>query len=817
MRGLPGFSRSSFFLFLLAGVSSARLFAANAACSVELTLPDNQWQQVGLPCDPGAGNRVADVFGDDLPGAYGVQWAVFGYDPATGYVDLGEDGALTPGKAYWAVQVSGSDQTVDIEGQPVAATRAGAGSDCAAWAGGCIETPLPSGNGPTWSMIGPPLMSSVELGQARVVTASAACGDPQGCSLAEASAANVFHHQLWRYADGGYQALDESSAMFPGDGAWCVTLGPSDQPRLRFPVRYGGFQPADVTVADGFARLDNAGWDETAVRKVLHAFAYGGQATPWQIQAWANSAPETAIAQMLTFEPNNPLLSPPVPGDSADLTKKGGTLRELGAFWSSDSADNDVTVGHRIRYNVAPGAQAIRNDRLWERAVLSHGVNPFRQKVGLWESNYHMAVNLQTAVTDWQILRYYDDIMTSLNDPARGYEDTLTTAALSAAVALQYGHNKNVYRNGECACNEDFAREYHQLFFGILGEDDPDYHEAITIKNTARALTDMQVDYLADIGERADYIDFGEARHWPGALDILHVTNIGSRADERIAALSRVAIAHPESRKYLPVKIIRGLADDNPSSADIAEIRAAWDAMPQKNLLHFLRGYAISRQFHDASRVKYRSSFDRNLMLFTQTVLNNAELNFYDGSVRAYLSENVKLFQPKHNVFGGQTGVEASTSSDIFRLNYNRATQKAWSLARYRQKDSTWRKDWASVIPRGLTNDYQVDKVGEFLWRRYVGDGLKHYGVLERTYVNAFLATSDDWAATVDPEDLDRVFTSAELTGDPALAALREAQASARVQLDDSNASRRDSANWRIGLAINFISATPYVFAQEGR
>ncbi len=116
-----------------------------------------------------------------------------------------------------------------------------------------------------------------------------------------------------------------------------------------------------------------------------------------------------------------------------------------------------------------------------------------------------------------------------------------------------------------------------------------------------------------------------------------------------------------------------------------------------------------------------------------------------------------------------------------------------------------------------MTNDYQVDKVGEFLWQRFVGDGLKNYGVLERTYVNAFLATSDDWAATVNPDDLDRVFTTAELTSDPALAALRETQANARVAFDDPADWRRERANWSVGLAINFISATPYVFAQEGR
>lgn len=42
-------------------------------------------------------------------------------------------------------------------------------------------------------------------------------------------------------------------------------------------------------------------WTETAVRKVLHVFAYGGQASDAQISTWAEMAPRDAIQQMLTL------------------------------------------------------------------------------------------------------------------------------------------------------------------------------------------------------------------------------------------------------------------------------------------------------------------------------------------------------------------------------------------------------------------------------------------------------------------------------------------------------------------------------------
>ena len=89
-----------------------------------------------------------------------------------------------------------------------------------------------------------------------------------------------------------------------------------------------------------------------------------------------------------------------------------------------------------------------------------------------------MVANLDAMVMPKQLVGYYDSIMKALEED-KPYQDVMTVAATSSAIATQYGHVKNRFRNGECFCNEDFAREYYQLFFGVLGEYDPDYHETV--------------------------------------------------------------------------------------------------------------------------------------------------------------------------------------------------------------------------------------------------------------------------------------------------------------------------------------------------
>ncbi len=585
----------------------------------------------------------------------------------------------------------------------------------------------------------------------------------------------------------------------------------------------GGSGP--VVILSGFNTVNDSVWDETAVRKVLQVFAYGGHATDAQIATWANMPAWDAVQQMLTFEEHNPLLSPVRNNNTDGLANRPGTLRGLVNFWTSDDPSNTVDASIRALYSLAPVA--------WYKAVMSRGLNPFRHKIGLFETNYHMSVNMAVGVTSDQIIAYYDGITESL-EAGLPYDEVLSNAALSAAVARQYGHFTNQWINGVCFCNEDFAREYHQLFFGILGEYDSDYHETVTIKNTAAALTDIRLDFDTTQMDFVDFVTFGTQFHTPGPLDILNSSNNGADAEARIQQLSGVAISHPESLDNLPLIFVQGLADDNMTDAKRARIREAWNDMQQKDLLRFLRAYAVSDLFHSADRVKFFTSVDRYFTITNGITHSNLEANSelytpFDGLE----SEDVIAFAPRYNVFGAQTSLDAAESASVFRTNFNRVTREHYRfrLPGANSFGSAFVKDWAGVMSAADTNGYRVDGVAEYLWQRFVSDGLKNFGALERAHVYALLAYDTDltYAVTraeiitqgLDPDDLslydlDRVITQGDLDSDPDLQQIINDMAALTIDLTSSDDSTRQQANVRVGSAVNFIVATPYMFAQEG-
>ncbi len=575
-------------------------------------------------------------------------------------------------------------------------------------------------------------------------------------------------------------------------------------------------QPLLVPQLTGFETISDTLWDETAVRKVLHTFAYGGHAADSQITKWAAMRPDLAIVQMLTFEQHNLLLSPLSGGNLDRLDAQDGTLHGVAEFWSSGDTTNRIYPPYRTRYDLYGTYGDL--GLIWSRAATSRGLNPFRQKIGFWETNYHLAVNHEV-VPRRVVVRYYDLIMETL-EAARPYHEVLAEAAKSAAIALQYDHRKNVFLNGECFCNEDFAREYHQLFFGILGSADPEYHETVSIKNTAAALTDMPVQRDLMYGGYETDITFGTEKHTPGALEILNVSVGGSDAQQRVDILSQYAIEHPESLANLPVKIISGLADDNMNDEKTSRIRQAWRSMPEKNLLTFLRAYAISALYHHESRIKYRTSVDRHLLIANQVMLNNEE-NYLDlySPIFGYQAEDVRAFFPAHNVFGGQTGEEASNSADIFRNNFARVTENAsrFLLTATYKYERSWEKDWSVVAPRSETGVYVVKDLAEWLWQRFVADGLKNLGPLERAHLYALLDKGRDLAYLLDPGDVERVITETEVQEDAAISALVNELSKRTLALDSSDPYLRRGANNRIGQAINFIVGTPFMFVDEGR
>ena len=196
-------------------------------------------------------------------------------------------------------------------------------------------------------------------------------------------------------------------------------------------------------------------------------------------------APENAIVEMLNFDEHNFKLSPTSSLDSDLMASRPTTLRALSDFWSSDDPNNTMPSSRRQGFQIGEWNSAVES---WSMMAATRGANPFRERIGFWETNFHLAINQSAGVSVWQIFHYYD---TTMNQQAQAgpYQEVITEQALNAAIASLYGYVYDRYYGGICYCNEDFAREYHQLGFGILGTSNPTYHESVSIKNTAAALT----------------------------------------------------------------------------------------------------------------------------------------------------------------------------------------------------------------------------------------------------------------------------------------------------------------------------------------
>ncbi|MCC5814155.1 MAG: DUF1800 family protein [Leptospira sp.] len=611
-------------------------------------------------------------------------------------------------------------------------------------------------------------------------------------------------------------------------------------------------------------RISDADWNEAAVRKVLHSFAFGGGTTDAQIKAWADMTPGEAIVQIIGMWSVHDKLSIPYEGGGSPVSPEDASLSRLANFFASGNlARNSNEFNTTNRWNNSPGNS-------WVNAVKVRGLNPVRQRIALFETNYHLAVNLDKNVDPQQMVIYYDLIA---NDLARGlpYHEVLANAALTAAVATQYNHRRNVFENGAFRGNEDFAREYHQLFFGILGTgvsgtcapgqatcsgnpESFDQHESRTIRQTAEALTDIQVEGGGQF--LPVFPQFGSSRHSPGELTIYGKSIGGNNAQDRIKAVSPDSINHPESRNNLPILIVKGLADENIVSgndrldgcdttcnsnipAKLTRIRSLWTASTatngQINLIEFLRRYAISDAFHNSTRIKFLSSIERSMILANQVAVNNSEVGAeVIPSFGKLRNENVILFRPEHDVFGGQTGREAANTDDVFIQQYNSARNSRFGAIGFWNGSRTEEvKNFRNLLAREFNknSDFGVKDVAEHLWRRITADhNLTYFSGAARVQVYALLANGNDFLFFKDVECRNRTW-DCKNTGLNSPSATVTSQDRDMSNLTDDVRGLQNSLlfrsgadadvlardNERIGFAIDFIAGTPFAFVQANQ
>jgi hypothetical protein len=584
------------------------------------------------------------------------------------------------------------------------------------------------------------------------------------------------------------------------------------------------------------------------VRRVLQSFAFGGQAGDSQIAQWAAMDPALAVTELLNFNPVNAKLSP---APAADRSGRLCTsLTDLQAFWSSDDPKNPVRVFDRPYYSLLYENETQLSPvglfLVWARAMHTRGCNPFLHKMAFYLTNYHASIHIQNAGVAL-IRDYYDDTVAAL---VAGYDfvDLMYHAASNGAVAFAYGHWLNYVHpeTGQFFGNDDFAREYFQLLFGIQGTtEEEDYHENVSIENNARLLTGMFLDMEANRFESESYIDwfvspivftdhtdsvgrdiYNRTAHFDfrkrasSCLEILHEPICGATADRKLRALGPVAGAHPESMAATPLKFVRFFADTVITPDEAEALRIAW-ADAEYDLLLFIQAYAVSTIFHSPDTFKYWSAFERNLNVYNANILDNEESfarPFFTGPIIRMIEQGALSFAPIRDVFGGQTGNDAANDRYVFKNAWGANVEnpdvlgasQEYYLLEQEGTPQLWRKEWGSVIPANAQGEHVVSEVAEWLWNRFIADGGENFDPIARAQIHSLLATGFDFAAVVDRNALDATFTSADILEGPARAVNEEL---ARVRMNFADPAEQQ----RVGMAVNFISMMPYAFASGGR
>lgn len=429
----------------------------------------------------------------------------------------------------------------------------------------------------------------------------------------------------------------------------------------------GGLQD-DPSLYTSFPNLiSDQDWNEAAIRRILHTFAWGGPASDSQLSEWVKLGPDKAIVQILNADPLNSRLNQPVQGSGISSSSQSSMFcltRSLSIGGTPYLSSSTLGIGLDLGDS---------NAQAFPLVVQMKGLNPVRNFLGYIETNYHMATNSELVGPRPQ-LRLFDETMNAI---ARGdsYQNVLANSALSPAIAIQYNHRRNRFVDAQFSGNEDFAREYHQLFFGILGTGGNSgditqtnsafqTHERQTVPETAKALTDLRVGDFNSTGTNLDSIVYGRDFHLDRPVILYGQTVSGSTAREKIQNAAQISIGQNESLTNLPLRLVRLMADDNLDENRISganpdaniqakanQIREIWAGTNPKNLLVFLRRYALSTAFHNVHRIKYRTSADRLFTISNLVTLENSELSFGIHGTRNLLNaEDVQIFSPAHDV-----------------------------------------------------------------------------------------------------------------------------------------------------------------------
>jgi len=570
-----------------------------------------------------------------------------------------------------------------------------------------------------------------------------------------------------------------------------------EEPTGDIELNYSSPDRIKSSITSDFVPLTNEQWTDKEVRKVLNTFTYGATATEAQIKLWADMKPIDAINEIMDLNTTNLKVKNIGPSFISDRRNLEDLIEDI--YRKYDDLDMSIKGVYDIGAHFASGY--VISDLI----VDNTNYNPFRIRLGLWETNYHQVINSKIDnILSINVYHYFDDIVNGIQE-GMSYQDILSRSASSTPIMYMYKQFDNKYINGELTTNDDFAREYNQLFFGILGKDNLSYYENVTVENTANVLTGMTDDYQHTTNEFGTswgpaYYVTPTSYHYNQSVELLFNTIANEDVIKGLQEIADIAINNDESERTLPLIIIGGLADDNlDENINKKEtIINAWKLMDKKDLLYFLKKYAISRCFHSSDRIRYLSSPDRvikifNLLNFEGKTPNNpikikTELDF----------DNFTIFEPAKGVFGNYTGLDIKDNSNTITNTYNKAIHNDYNFL----YPST---DYRNIIDFDISD--KIKEIAEYLWNKMIGDNLKHFGILERAEVYSLLLYGKDLNTYF---NIDTELTDENFKNDSELNKIYLDMENSTIDLTD------DKYNNNIRDAINFILGTPYILFEEG-
>lgn len=191
-------------------------------------LPSNEWHQVSLPLDPKSSNTVADIFGDDDLGVYGVDWIIFQHNVAdNSYIRPKLTDRLSQGKGYWIIQYTGSDKKLEM---PVgsATTQINSIPSSGCFTDSCFSIPLATKPGAVqMNLIGYPYGKSQLFSTSGINTVTAPC-DIFECTLDEAKLDSIVDNKIWNFDGTRYNQINSTDTLDPWLGYWAATLNNAD-------------------------------------------------------------------------------------------------------------------------------------------------------------------------------------------------------------------------------------------------------------------------------------------------------------------------------------------------------------------------------------------------------------------------------------------------------------------------------------------------------------------------------------------------------------------------------------------------------------